>query len=195
MNMHAICIYCGASHGRRSEYVRAAQSTAEALVRHGLTLVYGGGRSGIMGVLADTVLARGGSVIGVIPDDLFNKETVHAGLTELRVVGSMHERKTLMMELSDALVALPGGLGTLEEICEVLAWSQLGLHAKPCGLLNVAGYFDLYCAFLDHAVEDGFIQQRHRDMLVVESDMEALLERFAGYRAPATADGVRSDKI
>lgn len=193
--MRAICIYCGSSHGRRSEYAQAALSTAETLVHHGLTLVYGGGRTGMMGDLADTVLARGGTVIGVIPDGLFRKETVHAGLTELRVVGSMHERKALMMEMSDALVALPGGLGTLEEICEVLTWSQLGLHTKPCGLLNAAGYFDRYCAFLDHAVSQGFIQQRHRDMLVVEKDMEALLKRFAGYRAPATAVGVLADKI
>lgn len=193
--MNSVCIYCGSNRGRREVYAHAARRTGEALARRGLHLVYGGGRTGMMGLLADAVLSGGGSVTGVVPDQLFRPDSVHGGLSALHVVKTMHERKALMMQLSDALVALPGGLGTLEEICEVLAWGQLGLHAKPCGLLNVAGYFDRYCAFLDHALAEGFIQRRHRDMLFMEENIETLLDRFSRYAAPATANGVLADKL
>ena len=194
-NMKSVCVYCGSNPGLRPDYIRAAEAAGTVIVKRGVTLIYGGGNTGMMGRVADTVLAGGGTVIGVVPKGLFHEDSVHQGLTELRYVNTMHERKALMLELSDALVSLPGGLGTLEEICEVLAWTQLGLHAKPCGLLNVGGYFDAYLEFLDHAVGEGFILQRHRDMLHVAEDMEALLGQFERYRPPAAADTVNSGKL
>jgi uncharacterized protein (TIGR00730 family) len=139
-----------------------------------------------MGILANSVLAAGGEVVGVIPEGLFAKEVAHRGLSELRVVASMHERKSVMAELSDGVLALPGGLGTLEELFEMLTWAQLGLHAKPCGVLNVDGYFDKLLGFLDHVAEERFITQEHRQMMISERDPEDLLDRMAGYRPPAT---------
>jgi hypothetical protein len=147
-------------------------------------LVYGGGGVGLMKLVADAVLADGGEVIGVIPRALMAKELGHRGLSDLRVVESMHERKALMAELSDAFVALPGGFGTLEEFCEVLTWSQLGLHGKPCGLLNVAGYYDTLIALWDHAVREQFLRPEHRGMVLIQRDPERLLELLAGYRPP-----------
>lgn len=183
--MRSICVYCGANRGRRKEYAEAARATAQALVHQGIRLVYGGGSIGLMGILADAALEAGGQVIGVIPRHLHHKEVAHDGLKELHVVNSMHERKALMAELSDGFMALPGGLGTLEELLEMLTWAQLGLHAKPCGLLNVAGYYDRLSGFLDLAVAQRFIRPAHRAMLLVDTDIARLLRRFARYR-PAT---------
>ena len=155
-----------------------------AIVRRKLGLVYGGARIGLMGAMADEVLARGGEVVGVIPRALVEKEVAHDGLTDLRVVESMHERKAVLAELADGFVAMPGGFGTLDEMCEALTWGQLGLHRKPCGLLNVRGYFDQLLAFLDHAAAERFLQSEHRDMLLVSADPDQLLDRFAAYTPP-----------
>jgi hypothetical protein len=182
--MQRICVFTGASPGASTEYERAASQLGRALVERGSTLVYGGAKVGLMGVLADTVLEGGGQVIGVIPEDLVAKEVSHHGVSELKVVPSMHERKAVMSDLSDAVVALPGGLGTLDELFEMLTWSQLGLHQKRCGLLNVLGYFDQLLGFLDHAVAERFIARDHQDMLHTESTATALLDRMDTYRAP-----------
>lgn len=157
---------------------------ARELAARGHTLVYGGGRVGLMGRLADTVLEGGGRVIGVIPEALFAKEVAHHGLTDLRVVASMHERKQVMSDLADGVVAIPGGLGTLEEFFEMLTWAQLGFHAKPCGLFNVCGYFDELLRFLDRAVAEGFIQPAHRTLILADSHPAALLDRMADYTPP-----------
>lgn len=185
--LKSICVYCGSSPGRRDDYATAARGLAAALVERQIRLVYGGAKVGIMGVLAGAVLQLGGDVIGVIPEALVHKEVAHTGLTELHVTASMHERKTLMAELADGFVALPGGIGTLEELFEVWTWAQLGFHAKPCGLLNVAGYYDFLVRFLDQTVSEGFIKQPHRAMLVVEQDPQTLLERFHRYEPPLVA--------
>jgi uncharacterized protein (TIGR00730 family) len=182
--MRRVCVFCGSSSGLRTEYHDAARQLGAALVRRRLGLVYGGGGVGLMKLVADAVLADGGEVIGVIPRALMAKELGHRGLSDLRVVESMHERKALMAELSDAFVALPGGFGTLEEFCEVLTWSQLGLHGKPCGLLNVAGYYDTLIALWDHAVREQFLRPEHRGMVLIQRDPERLLELLAGYRPP-----------
>lgn len=166
-------------------YRAVAREMGAALVDRGLDLVYGGGNVGLMGTVADAVLDAGGRVTGVIPDGLLAKERGHRGVTELEVVGSMHERKARMAQLSDGFVALPGGMGTLEELAEALTWSQLGLHAKPCGVVNSAGYFDPLIAFLDHAVAEGFVQTENRGMLLVAESPGELLDAFATYRAPA----------
>jgi hypothetical protein len=154
-----------------------------SLARRGTELVFGGGRVGLMGILADAALAAGGRAIGVIPEALVAKDLAHRGLSQLRVVGSMHQRKALMAELSDAFIALPGGFGTLEEFCEALTWAQLGLHAKPCGLLNVAGFYDPLLELFDHAVSEQFVPGPHRGLVLVEEDPQRLLELLAGYRA------------
>ena len=182
--MRRICVFSGSSTGARPEYAAAARALGTVLVERGLTLVYGGAKVGLMGILADTVLAGGGEVIGIIPKRLMTKELAHPGLAELRVVASMHDRKREMADLADAFVALPGGIGTLEELTEVLSWAQLGLHGKPCGVLEVADYFGRLIAFLDHAVDERFLQPAHRAMLVVASDAEDLLARLERYRAP-----------
>jgi uncharacterized protein (TIGR00730 family) len=182
--MKDICVYCGSSPGRLEVYAEGARALAQALVARDLGLVYGGASIGLMGLIADTVLALGGRAVGVIPYALAQKEVAHRGLTELHITHSMHERKTLMAELSDGFVAMPGGIGTFEEIFEVWTWAQLGIHAKPCGLLNVSGYFDALTTFLDHATQEQFLKPPHRSLLVVESDPDALLDRFASYQAP-----------
>src|SRR3954453_6200666 len=164
-----VCVYCGSNFGSRPEYVAAAQRLGSALARRSLELVYGGGRVGLMGTIADAVLAEQGKVIGVIPEALLAKEVGHQGLKDLRVVGSMHERKALMVELSDAFIAMPGGFGTLEEFCEVLTWAQLGLHPKPCGLLNVLGYYDPLLAFFGHAAAERFVRPEHRALVLQET--------------------------
>ena len=173
-----ICVFTGSRRGSRAEYSGAAEALGRELVARGYGLVYGGGNVGLMNVVANTVLEIGGSVIGVIPNALVSKEVAHSGLTELRVVASMHERKALMAELSDGFIALPGGIGTMEEFFEVLSWAQLGLHEKPCGLLNVAGYYDALIEFLDHAVAKDFLRPKHRALMLVENDPAALLEHF-----------------
>jgi uncharacterized protein (TIGR00730 family) len=183
--MKNICVYCGSSPGRIEAYADGARALAKALVARDLGLVYGGASVGIMGLVADSVLQLGGRVVGVIPEALKRKEIEHKGLTELHVTSSMHERKTLMAELSDGFIALPGGIGTLEEIFEVWTWAQLGFHTKPCGLLNVAGYYDGLTSFLDHSVAEQFVKAAHRATLMVEAQPEALLDRFASYVAPS----------
>jgi len=183
--MRRLCVFCGSSPGARAEYRAAAEAMGVALARRGIGLVTGGGRVGLMGVVADAALAAGGAVIGVIPEALVAWEVAHAGLTELRVVGSMHERKALMADLSDAFAALPGGFGTLEEYCEVLTWSQLGLHAKACGLVNVAGYFDPLLAMFDRAVAERFLRPEHRALVLAAPDPERLIDQLAAYRPPA----------
>ena len=177
--LRTVCVFCGSFAGTRPEYRETAIGLAEALVAGGARLVYGGGRVGLMGVLADAVLAAGGEVIGVIPHHLVAQEVAHQGLTELRVVGSMHERKRLMFELSDGFIALPGGLGTLEELLEIATWGQLGLHRKPIGVLDVRGYFAGLVSLLDHAVAEGFLQPRHRALLVLDDSAARLLGRLA----------------
>ena len=174
-----ICVFTGSRHGLRPEYAAVAKQLGRELVARGYGLVYGGGKVGLMTVIADTVLELNGHVTGVIPNSLVSKEVAHLGLTDLRVVDSMHERKALMAELSDGFIAMPGGIGTMEELFEVLSWAQLGLHEKPCALLNVAGYYDPLIQFLDHAVEQDFIKPKHRALLIVESDPGALLDGFA----------------
>ena len=182
--MKRICVFAGSSPGANDTYRMAAVELGEALAGSGIELVYGGGCVGLMGVLADAALARGGRVTGVIPHTLMVREVGHRGLTDLRVVESMHERKAMMAELSDGFIALPGGFGTLEETFEILTWAQLGLHAHPCGLLNIDGYFDALLAFLDRSVNEAFVREAHRAMLLVDDSPRRLLDRFAAYRAP-----------
>ena len=182
--MKAICVYCGSRPGRRQDYAAGAKALADALVRRDLQLVYGGASVGIMGLLADAVLELGGEAIGVIPESLLKKEIAHDRLTDLHVTQSMHQRKTLMAELSDGFVALPGGIGTLEETFEIWTWAQLGFHRKPVGLLNIAGYFDALVKQIDRAVEEGFVNPAHRQMFAVEAEPEVLLQRFQNDQAP-----------
>ncbi|RIK96729.1 MAG: TIGR00730 family Rossman fold protein [Proteobacteria bacterium] len=183
--MKAVCVFCGSSPGARPGYRDAAERLAAAIAERRLALVYGGASVGLMGAVADAALAHGGEVIGVLPRALETKELAHRGLTRLDVVDSMHARKARMAELADAFVALPGGIGTLEEWFEVLTWSQLGLHAKPCGLLDVDGYFAPLLDFLDRAVAERFVAPAHRAMVLVERDPERLLAVLAAWRAPA----------
>jgi uncharacterized protein (TIGR00730 family) len=182
--MKRICVYCGSSSGARQAYTHAAQALGKSLVRRGLGLVYGGSDVGLMGTLADTVLSQGGEVIGVIPEPLVAKEVAHRGLTDLRIVHSMHERKAMMAELADAFIAMPGGFGTLEEFSEIVTWIQLGLHRKPCGLLNVEGYYDGLLAFLNHAVAEGFIHADYRAVVLTDAEPEALVEKILSTSAP-----------
>lgn len=184
--MKRICVFCGSSAGARPEYAHAAREMGRALAEAGLGLVYGGGRVGLMGVVADAVMQAGGEVVGVIPDALMRREVGHAGVTDLRVVGSMHERKALMADLSDGFVAMPGGFGTFEEFCEVITWSQLGIHPKPCGLLNVGGYYAPLLAMFDHAVAEAFVRPQHRGLVLEESTPAALLARMRAFDPPAT---------
>ncbi|HLT89454.1 MAG TPA: TIGR00730 family Rossman fold protein [Woeseiaceae bacterium] len=178
MSVRALCVYCGSNLGVREVYAEAAERLGHTLARHGIGLVYGGASKGLMGRLADTVLAAGGEVQGVIPRALMHKEIAHTGVTRLHVVDTMHERKALMARLADGFVALPGGFGTLEEIIEIVTWAQLRFHAKPCGLLNVAGYFDHLIAYLAHAEEEGLLKPEHRRLLLVANEPEELLELF-----------------
>jgi uncharacterized protein (TIGR00730 family) len=182
--MRRVCVYCGSSAGRGDVYADAARQLAAVLVRHDIELVYGGASVGTMGVLADKVLELGGAVHGVIPRILVDKEIAHGGLTELHVVGSMHARKSMMAALSDGFIALPGGFGTLEEIVEVVTWGQLRFHDKPCGLLNVAGYFDRLLEYLDHAEHEGFLRRENRRMLLYDDSPAGLIGQFERYAAP-----------
>jgi hypothetical protein len=177
-----IGVFCGSSAGNRPTYRQAAADLARALARRGFGLVFGGAQVGLMGVLADAMLEQRAEVIGVIPQALLDREIAHVGVADLRVVGSMHERKALMVELSDGFIALPGGYGTLEEFCEVLTWAQLGLHRKPCGLLDVDAYFDPLLALFDEAVAAGFLRPENRALVLRANDPEALLDQFASYR-------------
>jgi len=179
-----ICVYCGSNPGRLSDYREAARQLGDELAARNLGLVYGGASVGVMGAVADAVLERGGQAFGVIPHSLATKEVAHDGLDELFVVASMHERKAKMAELSDGFIALPGGWGTIEEIFEMLTWAQLGFHEKPCGLLNVASYYDHLVAFLDKAIEDQFVKKEYRPMIIMDDSPGSLLDRFSEYRAP-----------
>jgi uncharacterized protein (TIGR00730 family) len=192
MSIGRICVFCGSSVGARPRYAAAARELGRTLAGRGLGVVFGGGKVGLMGVLADAALAAGGEAIGVIPEALVAREIAHNGLTELRVVRSMHERKTLMADLADAFIALPGGYGTFEEFFEAVTWTQLGIHRKPCGLLNVDGYYDALLALLDRAVSDGFIRGVNRSLVLDAPDVLMLLEKLEAFR-PAAAE-LRIDK-
>ena len=183
--MDTVCVFCGSSPGARPAYTEATEELARLLAAEGIGVVYGGCGVGLMGKLADAVLAHGGEITGVIPRALVAREIQHRQVEDMRVVDSMHERKALMAELADAFVALPGGIGTLEELVEVFTWSQLGLHRKPCGLLDVEGYYQRLADFLDHAVQERFLLEQHRATLMVESDPGPLLERLRAYRPDA----------
>ncbi len=182
--MRRICVYCGSSSGRHEAYANAARDLAAVLVRHEIELVYGGSSVGTMGTLADKVLELGGKVHGVIPKILEEKEIAHQGLSELHVVASMHERKSMMAALSDGFIAMPGGFGTLEEIIEVLTWGQLRFHNKPCGLLNVRGFFDSLLAYFDHTEAEGFLRRDNRTMLLCDDSPTGLIQQFERYTAP-----------
>jgi len=182
-----ICVFAGSNPGVRTEYRAAARELGRVLAEREIGVVYGGARVGLMGVLADAALAAGGSVTGVMPSVLVAKEVAHNGLTDLRVVSSMHERKALMSDLSDGFIALPGGWGTWEEFFEVLTWSQLGLHQKPCGLLNVDGYFDRLLSFIEHSMDEGFVKREYGRMISVAASPVALLDAFVSYQ-PAVVD-------
>ena len=177
--MRKICVYCGSSDGVRPEYRQAAAALGRAMVEKNIDLVYGGASVGLMGALADEVLDGGGSVTGVIPESLVNREISHPGLTELVIVDSMHERKSMMADLSDAFIALPGGIGTMDEMFEILTWAHLGIHQKPCALLNVAGYYDHLNAFVNYGVDQGFIRQQTAAKLMIQDDPKTLIDQFA----------------
>ncbi len=191
--MRRICVFTGSSTGHNDAHRRATIAFAQTLAARGIELVYGGGCVGLMGVLADAMLAAGGRVIGVIPRTLMVREVGHRGLTELKIVESMHQRKAEMVALSDGFVALPGGFGTLDEMFEALTWAQLGVHAHPCGALNSDGYYDALIAFLDHAVAQGFLRPEHRALWLVEHEPGRLLDRFAAYRPPSIETWLPSD--
>jgi uncharacterized protein (TIGR00730 family) len=192
--MRRVCVYAGSNPGTHPAYAEGARALATTLTERGIGLVYGGSKLGLMGVLADTVLQYGGEAIGVMPKTLIDREIGHAGLTELKIVDSMHERKALMAELADAFVAVPGGIGTLEELIEVYTWSQLGIHVKPCGVLNVRGYYDHLAALLDHAVAEGFLRPQHRAVLSVADEPADLLDRLAAYQPPTVGKWLELDQ-
>lgn len=183
-SMNRICVFCGTNPGTRPEYGAAARRLGQVLAEQGLELVYGGASVGIMGELADSVHEHGGHVTGIIPQQLVEKEAAHTGIANLIVVASMHQRKSQMADMSDGFIALPGGIGTLEGLFEILTWAQLGIHAKPSGILNVEGYFDGLTGFLDHAVREGFLTEPHRKAIIVESDPVRLLQRMQAYTPP-----------
>ncbi len=189
--MKRIAVYCGSNKGVRPEYAAAAQALGTLLAREKIELVYGGGSVGLMGIVADAALAHGGHVIGVIPQKLHLREITHGGLPDLRVVNTMHERKALMAELADGFIALPGGYGTFEELFEVLAWSQLGWHTKPFGLLNVADFYAPLLKFLDHTRDEGFIRPQHRALVLVADDAKQLLGQLKNFRPPSEVKWVK----
>jgi uncharacterized protein (TIGR00730 family) len=193
--MKRLCVFAGSSAGRRESFRTAARELARAAVDRGYAIVYGGGRVGLMGILADAALAAGGEVYGVIPRALATKELAHVGLTRLDVVESMHERKARMAELSSCFVALPGGAGTLEEMFEVYTWAQLGLHRKPCGVLDVDGYWEDLSRQLDRAVDEGFLRLEHRRMLLAETDSERLLDLLEAYLPPVLPKWIDRDEV
>ena len=187
-----LCVFCGSNPGLEPSYLAMARALGQVLAREKIALVYGGGAVGLMGAVADAALEGGGEVIGVIPQALMDKEIGHRGLSGLRVVGSMHERKALMAELANGFIALPGGLGTFEELFEVWTWAQLGYHRKPCALLNVAGFYDRLISFLDDVVERGFVKPVHRSMLIVEDEPAALIRAIRGYEPPVVDKWIRA---
>ena len=192
--MRSICVFCGSSPGNHPEYLQVARDTGRLIAQRQLTLVYGGGKVGLMGIIADAVLGQGGQVVGVIPQALVDKELAHTGLTELRVVHSMRERKAMMADLADAFIALPGGYGTLEEFCEIVTWAQLGLHRKPCGLLNVDRFYDPFLSQIDVGVRAGFIREQHRGFIQVGDEPQALLARLLLFEPPAIHKWIDRDE-
>ncbi|HMC88250.1 MAG TPA: TIGR00730 family Rossman fold protein [Gemmataceae bacterium] len=186
--MRRLCVFCGSSPGQRPIHAESARSLGMIMAARGLALVYGGGHVGLMGVLADAVLEAGGEVIGVIPQSMVDKELAHTGISKLHIVGTMHERKALMADLADGFAALPGAFGTADELFEILTWAQLGLHAKPVGILNVDGFFQALLAWLDHAVAEGFLKPRHRQLLQEAGDAEKLVDLLISYR-PEPVEG------
>ncbi len=191
--MKRICVFCGSSFGNRPEYRQAAEGLGTLLAREGIELVYGGGNVGLMGAVADACMAAGGSVTGVIPQSLMDKEVGHPGLTRLEVVDSMHTRKARMAELADGFIALPGGFGTFEELCEILTWAQLGFHGKPAAILDVAGYYAPLLALCDRARDEGFVREVHRNLLLADIDPAALLKRMAAYEPPSVIKWVEKE--
>jgi uncharacterized protein (TIGR00730 family) len=189
--LRRVCVFSGSSPGRHPAYVACARALGALLGREGIAVVYGGAKVGLMGALADAARGAGGEVIGVIPQRLVEREVAHTELADLRIVGSMHERKALMADLSDAFIALPGGIGTLEELFEIWTWAQLGSHEKPCGLLNAHGFYDGLLSFLDHVVGEAFLRQVHRDMLLVADGPEAMLAALCAYEPPEVAKWIR----
>jgi len=184
--MKSICVFCGSSPGLTSDYIEAAKLLGTTLAKRNITLIYGGAKVGLMGQLAKSCIDSCGEVIGVIPKHLVDKEVAFEGISQLLVVDSMHERKNKMAELSDGFIALPGGMGTLEELCEILTWAQLNLHQKPCGILNIGGYYNQLIQFLDHSVEQKFMEKEHRDMILVDQNPDSLLDKFEFYQPPVT---------
>lgn len=193
--MKRLCVFCGSSLGDRPEYAQAARQLGRVLASKNLGLVYGGASVGLMGEVANAVLQEGGEVVGVIPKVLVKREIAHTGLSDLRIVGSMHERKALMADLSDGFIALPGGIGTLDELFEVLTWAQLGMHRKPCGLLNVCQYYRSLIDFLDYAVSQRFLKDQHRLMMLVDESPEALLKKFEEYQGPQMDQSSQQEKL
>src|SRR5580698_261386 len=185
MAIKSVCVYCGSNSGSRPAYTQSARELGQTLAQRRIRLVYGGGRVGLMGTIADAVLAAGGEVTGVIPESLVAREVAHRSLKDLRIVPSMHQRKALMAELSDAFIALPGGFGTLEEFAEILTWAQLGLHRKPHGIINIDGFYDSLLAFFDHAVAEKFVRPSHRDLVISDPDPARLLDLLATARPPS----------
>ncbi len=192
--MKSICVFCGSSHGALEAYSDAAKETGRVIAENGYTLVYGGAKVGLMGTVADAALEAGGQVIGVLPRSLLEKEIGHEGLNELHLVDSMHERKALMADLSDAFIALPGGVGTLEEIFEVWTWGQLGYHKKPCGFLNIEGYYDHLIAFLDHQTREGFTKQVMREMAQIAGTPLDLIRQFEDYTPPSAPKWINREE-
>ena len=192
--MKRICVFCGSKVGDDGQYREATERLGRLFVQRAYTLVYGGGSVGLMGVLADTVLAGGGEVIGVIPQRLATKELLHTGVATMHVVASMHDRKARMEELADAFIALPGGFGTFEETLEMITWAQLGIHRKPVGLLNVAGYFAPLVQQVEHAIAEGFIKPKHRQLIVMAEEPESLLELLAEHHVPAVRQWLRPEQ-
>ncbi len=195
MKIRKICVYCGSSPGKNPAYAQAATLLAQALCERGIGLVYGGAAVGVMGTIADAVLKAGGEAIGVIPKSLAVKEVAHDNLSELHVVASMHERKAMMSDLADGFIALPGGWGTLEELFEILTWAQLGFHHKPCGLLNIDGYYDNLISFLENSFEQQFVNELFRPMLMKADEPTALLDQFSTYRAPKVRKWMGEDEL
>jgi hypothetical protein len=193
--LKSVCVFCGSSPGADPAYLAAAEATGRAIAARGLALVYGGAKVGLMGAVADAALSAGGEVFGVLPQGLAAKELAHTGLTRLDLVGSMHERKARMAELSDGFVALPGGIGTLEEIFEIWTWGQLGFHAKPAGFVNVAGFYDPLKAFVAHMTEQAFMKTMHRDMAIFGDDAETILDAFDAYRPPSVDKWMEREQL
>ncbi|HVG20131.1 MAG TPA: TIGR00730 family Rossman fold protein [Blastocatellia bacterium] len=185
--MKRICVFCGSSSGASPAYLESARRLGEIIAGKGIGLVYGGAKCGLMGAVANAAIENGGEVIGVIPEALIEKEIAHVGVSDLRIVGSMHERKMLMSDLADAFIAMPGGMGTMEEFCEILTWAQLGLHKKPCGLLNVEDYYHHLISFFDHAVAERFVKPEHRSLIVIDEEPQRLIERLESYEMPAVS--------